>query len=216
MSTKYPRTPHLPFSEGMTNDDRMIESLEGLLGAKEVVITEKMDGSNTCLNQENVFARSHNQKAHHESFNWIKSYWAQIKFQIPTSYDLFGENCYAIHSIEYKALSSYFYLFGIRSGKKWSSWAEVEEMGKSLGLETSPVLFKGQIKTEAELRKIAKEIMSQESVFGGDREGFVIRSTDSFSDDDFDRMIGKCVRKNHVQTDEHWMHQKVRPQKLKR
>jgi hypothetical protein len=37
---KYPRTMHLPWSPGLQNDDRVIESLDGLIG-QEVVVTDK-------------------------------------------------------------------------------------------------------------------------------------------------------------------------------
>jgi hypothetical protein len=47
MYTKYPSTPHLPFSPGMQRDDTRISSLNSLEG-REVIITEKMDGEN-CL-----------------------------------------------------------------------------------------------------------------------------------------------------------------------
>ena len=42
MRVKFPRTYHLPFSPGVGSDDKIISSLESLLG-KEVVVTEKME-----------------------------------------------------------------------------------------------------------------------------------------------------------------------------
>ena len=39
---KYPRTMHLPWSPGLQNDDRVIKSLDRLIG-RTVVVTEKMD-----------------------------------------------------------------------------------------------------------------------------------------------------------------------------
>ena len=35
-------------------------------------------------------------------------------------------------------------------------------------------------------------------------EGFVVRNEDSFAYEDFSKNVAKYVRKNHVQTDEHW------------
>ena len=46
--SKYNRTYHLPWSPGSTNDDRISDSVNSLLG-KEIVITEKLDGSNSCI-----------------------------------------------------------------------------------------------------------------------------------------------------------------------
>ena len=37
-----------------------------------------------------------------------------------------------------------------------------------------------------------------------DVEGFVIRNIDQFKYEDFSKNVGKYVRSNHVQTDEHW------------
>ena len=46
--TKYPRTMHLPFSEGVTSDDKMIKSLDAFQNCR-VIVTEKMDGENTTI-----------------------------------------------------------------------------------------------------------------------------------------------------------------------
>jgi len=43
--TKYPKTLHLPFSEGLQNDDKMLHSYKGLEG-EEIVVTLKLDGEN--------------------------------------------------------------------------------------------------------------------------------------------------------------------------
>ena len=52
------------------------------------------------------------------------------------------------------------------------------------------------------------------SVFGGPREGVVARVAGEFPDAQFTRSLGKWVRRGHVQTDDHWLHQAIRPQKL--
>jgi hypothetical protein len=45
-------------------------------------------------------------------------------------------------------------------------------------------------------------------------EGYVLRRTDSFRFDEFTKYVAKYVRKNHVQTNEHWMTSKIIPNKL--
>ena len=47
---KYPRTPHLPFSEGMTRDDRVWKDTH-YFDQTEVVVTEKMDGGKLTQHQ---------------------------------------------------------------------------------------------------------------------------------------------------------------------
>ena len=56
--SKYNRTYHLSWSLGATNDDRISNSVDSLLG-KEIVITEKLDGENTGMTNDGVYARSH-------------------------------------------------------------------------------------------------------------------------------------------------------------
>jgi hypothetical protein len=36
------------------------------------------------------------------------------------------------------------------------------------------------------------------------KEGYVVRLASSFKFDDFNKSVAKFVRKNHVQTNEHW------------
>jgi hypothetical protein len=45
---KYPRTYHVPWSEGATNDDKINKDMSSFYG-KNVVITEKMDGENIVM-----------------------------------------------------------------------------------------------------------------------------------------------------------------------
>ena len=49
---KYPRTYHLPWSLGSTNDDKFMEDTVSFIG-KRIVITEKMDGEN-CLGPHTI------------------------------------------------------------------------------------------------------------------------------------------------------------------
>jgi hypothetical protein len=54
---KYPRTYHLPWSPGMTKDDRQIKSIDVFEG-KDIVVTLKMDGENTNWYKDYCHARS--------------------------------------------------------------------------------------------------------------------------------------------------------------
>ena len=47
------------------------------------------------------------------------------------------------------------------------------------------------------------------------QEGWVLRLAGEFHYDDFSNSVVKWVRKGHVQTDKHWMEQKIVPNKLK-
>ena len=201
--SKYNRTYHLPWSPGTTSDDRIAPSVQSLIGV-DLVITEKLDGSNTAFTKDGVYGRSHVEFTKNP---WdVKSLeiWEYIKRSIDPDVYIFGEGMYGIHSIEYSNLSSYFYIFGVRDGKIWISWDGVEEYSYLLDIPTVPVLFKGQVQSEKELKLLTESLVSQPSALGGKREGIVVRKSDMFHDDDFSESVMKWVRKGHVATDSHW------------
>ena len=117
--------------------------------------------------------------------------------------EIFGENLYGIHSIEYEQLSYHFYVFAIRDGNRWLSWEEVLFYAELLELPTIPVLEIGKFNTK-EMKDFIEQRMKLGSVFGGPCEGFVLRNANEFPTSDFKYNVLKYVRKNHVQTNEHW------------
>ncbi len=200
-SRKYPRTYHFPFSPGTTSDDRIASGWAGIL-QHELVMTEKLDGENTCLKAEGVFARSH---AAPTTSPWavkMREIWERCRHSLG-DLEVFGENLYAIHSIEYQRLESYLYVFAIRQGDEWLAWDEVEFYAALLDLPTVPVVERG-VFSKQEIEEKIKAGMAFGSCLGGECEGFVFRKAGRFQVDDFEQNVLKYVRKNHVQTDEHW------------
>ena len=202
--SKYNRTYHLPYSPGATNDDRISNGVETLLG-KEIVITEKLDGENTGMTNGGVYARSH---ATFTTSDWSREvrqlHDIKVKGNLSEGEFIFGENLEGIHSIEYTNLKSYFYIFGVRDNNIWVPWNSVEEYSYLLDIPTVPILFKGVLNTKEELQVLVEKLVKEDSVLGGEREGIVIRNVDMFNDCDFKDNVMKWVRKNHVKTDSHW------------
>lgn len=209
-SPKYPRTFHLPWSAGCTNDDKRQDDVAGLLGC-DIVITEKMDGSNVCMEHDACFARTHSGPPNHPSFDAFKQLHAQVKFFIPKSVQVCGEWLYALHSIKYESLPSYFMTFGIRNVKDmyWEGWDMVEMWADELHVDTVPVLDKTKITSAKALLDLCDKHMKEPSRCGGEREGLVIRTAKGYSTDDFSKNILKIVRADHVQTTEHWKNQEI-------
>jgi hypothetical protein len=214
-SEKYPRSFHLPWSPGATSDDKIMQDISGLLNVP-LVFTEKLDGSNMTFSQDEIFARTHSGPPTHPSFNIAKATYAGLKHRIPKGISIFLENCYAIHTIEYGGLPRYSFMFGVRNDSKrhWWGWDDVRCLAEDLELETVPELFRGTFTREIDLRKATEKLATEPSVFGGIREGLVARVLTKFDGEDFTNKLGKWVRKDHVQTDAHWMTQAIRPQKL--
>jgi hypothetical protein len=199
MKIKYPRTPHLPWSPGITDDDKVMHDVSSFIG-QQVVVTVKMDGENTTLGHGYVHARSLDY-APHPSRSWIKSMHAQIDHHIPEGWRICGENLFASHSIRYGHLPDFFLVFSIwDEGNESLSWEETVRWAGALGLATVPVIYEGPWDTN-----LIKGL--HRPIFNGDVcEGYVVRVADRFRHEDFSHGVAKHVRADHVQTDDHWMH----------
>ena len=197
---KYPKTPHLPWSN-WKNDDRVIEDINDFYG-KIFVMSVKMDGENTTLYRDYYHARSIDGR-NHPSRNYAKQIHASICHKIPEKWRVCCENLYAKHSIGYNNLRGYLYGLSVWDEKNNCLDAEcTEKFFKELGLPMPEIvvidLFDPNFFTD---------LIS--TVEGAGQEGYVIRNVKSFHYSDFHKNVAKYVRKNHVQTDEHWMTQPI-------
>lgn len=215
-SPKYNRTFHLPWSPGATSDDKIAKDISTILN-QPIIITEKMDGSNTSLEAGGCYARTHASPPNHPSFNALKALHAQIKTQIDEGIQIFGEWCYALHSIPYNELPGFFLAFAVRDLKKesWLSWEDVELWASEISVPTVPVLFKGTVTSEEELKNITESLMNFDSKCGGQREGVVVRLQSQFNNNDFASSVMKYVRANHIQSSDHWKTQEIVKNKIK-
>ena len=213
---KYPRTYHFPWSENLQNDDRMHQDTNVLLG-RMVVVTVKLDGENTTLYSDYVHARSIDSK-HHESRSWVKALHGRIAHEIPEGWRICGENMYATHSIHYKHLKSYFYVFSIwDENNNCLSWNDTVSYANMLGLYTVPALCMGKHNSLDSLRIMAEGNMKGYAEQTGEKvEGYVARVMDGFPYKDFRKLVAKWVRKGHVETDEFWMRKPVVPNELEK
>jgi len=199
---KYPRTMHLPWSPGLTKDDRVIDNLKAFEG-RRVVVTIKMDGENTTLYKDGLHARSLDYQPH-PSRNYLKILHAKMGHDIPKQWRICGENLYAEHSIHYKGLENYFLVFSIwDSTNTCLDWKETKEWAKLLGLHTVPTVYEG-VWDEG----LIKSLYSRE-YSGNECEGYVVRVEDIIPFEDFQRCVAKYVRRDHVQTHQHWRHKQL-------
>ena len=204
MKYKYPRTLHFPWSSG-TVDDKMLTNVDHFIG-KYVIMTEKRDGENSTCSKEYIHARSLD-SVDHPSRHWLKGMWGNMKHNIPDGWRICGENLYAKHSIGYDSLDSYFEVFSIwNENNECLSWDETEEWCDLLGLKHVPVIWRG-IFDEDFLRNYNFDTERQ--------EGYVVRLADGFKYEDFGLSIAKFVRKNHINTSNQWMSEKITPNILK-
>ncbi len=214
ISTKYGRTYHYPFSPGTSSDDRINHTYwNDIQQIKHLVHTEKLDGENNCLSKHGVFARSHAAPTVSAWSKSIRDYWHLIKNDL-NDLEIFGENLFAVHSIEYSKIESHFFVFGIRLHDRWLSWDETKFYAATLDLPTVPEikLFDTPVDRN-QFESEVLDIVQKESALGSidvlsgkacTMEGIVTRNTADYSVTDFSANVFKFVRKGHVKTDEHW------------
>ncbi len=127
--------------------------------------------------------------------------------------EIFGENLYAIHSIEYQRLEHHYFVFGIREFDRWLSWEETKFYANLLELPTVPELYISKPTKQSIFEQEVKSLTNLPSTFGSidtqnkqhcTLEGIVSRDIEEYQVADFQHHVFKYVRKGHVKTDEHW------------
>ena len=102
--------------------------------------------SYTLYTSAQVYARTTNSEATHPSFGPVKQLAAQVSYLLPANVQLFGENMFGIHSIEYDRLTSFFYIFAVlEEGRDWWPWDKVVELAGEIGVPTVPAVYRGQV-----------------------------------------------------------------------
>jgi hypothetical protein len=196
---KYPRTYHLPWSPGKTEDDRTMQDLSVFEG-KRVIVTRKMDGENFSGYSTYCHARSIDGRSHYTR-DWAKNFWMQRSYELPEGWRVCAENLYAVHSIKYENLPGYLLGFSIwNEFNHCLSWDDTVEWFNLLDIPMVPVLYDG-IWDEAKIKALYNEKTDV-----GTHEGYVVRIADAFEYKDFKTSVAKYVRANHVTSQKHWFY----------
>lgn len=204
MLRRYPRTPHLPWSEGGTPDDVRAANVEGLCG-RDVVVTEKLDGENTTLYRDHLHARSLDLAAH-PSRTWIKAFHDRVRHRIPDGWRVSGEGLFAKHALHYGELESFFYVLSVwRDDDRCLDWDTTVAFAKRLGAPTPRVLYRGCFDAPR-IRALTFDRATS--------EGYVVRASGGFAREEFVARVAKFVRKDHVVATEHWARAPVVPNGL--
>jgi len=206
---KFPHTPHLlwlnknsPREDKILSKDEVDDFLKG-----NIIVEEKVEGANIglSLSQEGaILVQNRGNYIGHSSHPQFSPLWSWIYekpgLQKPLSDGLFlfGEWCFARHSVLYKELPDWFLLFDVydRPSHKFWSAKRRNALGRKTGLKTVPKIAEG-IFSRNELLKL----ISNSSLTDGPMEGIYLRrESDSFL---IDR--AKIVRPEFIQNmTEHW------------
>ena len=210
MYKKYPKTPHLPYSESFALDDTKIDTENNF---RDVVVTIKMDGECSTIYPNGYFHARSIDGNFHPSQSYLKKYLQEWYSRIPNDWRVCGENLYAKHSIEYTFddPKEYFQVFGIVTDEDYFlAWEDTELWCELIEVNHVPVIYKGIYNKDS----ILTAYDNYRKTSTNETEGFVVRNSNAFSFEEFYNNVAKYVRKNHVQTNAHWRTTWV-PNKLK-
>jgi hypothetical protein len=198
---KYPRTLHLPWSPGVSADDKVQHDLT-VLQDHEVVVTKKMDGENGSIYSDGYTHARSTSSGPHPSRDHLRALAARIAYDLPAGWRIVGENLWAQHSIAYRDLPAHFQVISIWDRDRCLSWDETEGWCALLDLVTVPVLYRGPMLTQDGFARLFAPHVDTD-------EGYVVRVAEEFRLADFQRVVAKWVRAEHVTTGEHWMNQQM-------
>jgi ATP-dependent RNA circularization protein (DNA/RNA ligase family) len=216
--TKFPRTPHLFWlGSGQPRGDKLLDpnkaaELLGLPAAAE----EKVDGSNLGLSIDDhgrvraqsrggyVEPKTHAQYA--PLGRWLAIHGARLVDSLGRTLILFGEWCYARHTIRYDRLPDWFLAFDVFDRKEHRFWSRRrrDELCRVIGIAAVPLLEPRVVG-----RAAVDALMDTPSRLGAEKvEGVVLR----WDDDDWQLASAKVVRPGWVPADEqHWSRRPVSP-----
>jgi len=208
---RFPHTPHLAWlGPGAPRKDKVLDADEArsfLSG--NVLVEEKVDGANLGFSMDAHGALRAQNRGTYLDLESTSGQWKPLKRWLSTrrfglvealgpGLILFGEWCYAVHSVRYTRLPDWFLAFDVYergTGKFWSVERR-NELVRRLDLAVVPELGCGHF----DLSDL-KALLGQSRLTDGPAEGLYVRREQG------DHLLqrAKLVRAEFVQNiDEHW------------
>lgn len=208
---RFPHTPHLAWlGEGQPRDDKVLAPYEAReILSHELVVEEKVDGANLGLSiDDRGVLRAQNRGAYLEidrpkdQFRplgrWLTPRTDALAEALFPHLMLFGEWCYAMHSVRYNRLPDWFLTFDVydrASGQFWCV-ARRDALASTLGLAVVPRVGSGRYDMPQ-----LRALLGNSRLADGPAEGLYVRR------DAGEHLVAraKLVRGEFLQAiDEHW------------
>lgn len=208
---RFPRTPHLVWlSKAAARDDKVLSADEARDVLRGIVtVEEKVDGANLGLsvsadgeiraqNRGHYIVQGHCHPQFKPLFRWIDARRQALLDTLNPDVILFGEWCYAVHSVRYTALPDWFLAFDVYDRSRDEFWSadRRDALVTAAGLTAVPRVARGHF----DLPQIVG-MLGASHVSDGPAEGIYVRR------DDDARLVAraKVVRPEFVQQiEEHW------------
>lgn len=226
---KFPRTHHIfdAGGSGVSRDDLVLDDNEinEYLNC-DLTLEEKVDGANLGISIDKDYKILFQNRSHYVTYNTSSQFkglqqWQEMNegdlFCIlePNRHILYGEWCYAKHSIEYTELPGYFLAFDIfdkKENKFYSRDKFHEEMSKT-SIPTVPKIDTVKFSNKLEMKDKLLKYLDTSSRF---REGFVEGVYIRKDNGQWLERRCKLVRPDFVQgIDEHWTKKEMIKNRIK-
>lgn len=208
---RFPHTPHLDWlGPGRPRDDKVLapdERSQLLVG--EVVVEEKVDGANLGFSVREDGTLRGQSRGSYIDLDSPRGQWRPLQSWLSATRDalvdalwpnlmLFGEWCYAVHSVHYTRLPDWFLTFDVYDRDRGEFWSTDRRnaLAESLGIATVPELGRGRQTVDS-----LRALLGQSQLTDGPAEGLYLRR-------EVDGVLSgraKLVRPEFVQAVEaHW------------
>lgn len=217
---KFPPTPHLALLGDVVvrGDKVMSESERDEFLRHEIIVEEKVDGANLGISFDssgNIRAQNRGAYLHFPSSGqwqklseWLKPRTDALFEQLTDQFILFGEWCYAQHSVKYDRLPDWFLGFDIydKSNAKFCSSRRRNELFRTIGIFQVPAIKHGYFSL-SELNSF----LSQSQLSDKPAEGLYLR----FDSGDWLEQRAKLVRPTFIQSvEQHWSRSGIKANRL--
>ena len=185
----------------------------------ELVVEEKVDGANLGISfdaEGNIRAQNRGAYLHLPSTGqwkklseWLSPRTDALFEQLTDRYIIFGEWCYAQHSVIYDRLPDWFLGFDIfdKSTAKFFSYSRRDQAFRALGILQVPVIKRGRF-----LLSELSSLLSQSKLSDKPAEGLYLR----FDQGDWLEQRAKLVRPAFIQSvEQHWSRSSIRANRLR-
>lgn len=217
---KFPSTPHLATMPGVDiRDDKVLTETErDAFLTHEVTVEEKVDGANLGLSFDangNIRAQNRGAYLHlpgsgqwKKLGEWLALHTDTLFEYLSDRYILFGEWCYAQHSIFYDRLPDWFLAFDIydREAGRFLATMRRDRLLSEMHISKVPGIARGRL-TYPEIQ----ELLSQSKLTDQPAEGIYLR----IDHGDWLEQRAKLVRPAFIQAvEQHWSRSAIRPNRL--
>jgi ATP-dependent RNA circularization protein (DNA/RNA ligase family) len=217
---KFPSTPHLATMPGVDirGDKVLTESERDEFLTRKLTVEEKVDGANLGLSFDadgDIHAQNRGAYLHlpgsgqwKKLDEWLARHTDTLFEHLYDRYILFGEWCYAQHSIFYNRLPDWFLSFDIydREERRFLTSARRDRLLDEMHIHKVPCIARGRF-TYPEIQ----ELLSQSKLTDQPAEGIYLR----IDHGDWLEQRAKLVRPAFIQAfEQHWSRSAISPNRL--